>query len=819
MSLLNNEIEDFEKNQKYSGPAKRIMEKIKPLKSHIDVAKRRWFWELLQNASDYNTLVSIELRLDQHNLTFKHNGNPFTYKDARNLIEPNSGKDELDENSEKDTVGQFGTGFLATHILSHLISVKGILELGEGTKFSKFNFNLNRSFPDNKGELMNSIENSIKELNIIQPHLEDYKPNINLDTEFSYDFKHSFEGENGFEIAKYGIENLKIILPYVLSFNHKIKNVTIIDNENNITKYLCENEGKLGQELNVFKILRTRNNIIEDECYIFTLEHQNTTVAFSAKKISKDEYSILDFSSEVPKLFCIYPFVGTEDFNFPIVVNSYEFDPKTERNGIELSNNDIKNRNCINNAVVAYEKLLSEIEKYKFNDIYKLCKINEANFSDNIINNWFKIFVFEKIKAHILNHKTVETETENIYLKDALIPYYNENKEEAVHIIYSLGCNLYKDKLPKDIHYLHWFNILNFKYFENQKLDFERLVKVTSQFKTLINLKETLNTTNLTGEDWLHKLIKTVIDFDNKPLLDKYAITPNQNDIFLIRKSLFIDNNIPESLKNVYNELTKNDYRDLLLDNRFKNIVNLIDEKDQKEIFNIAIEIDNAFREFNESKKGGVFLSAINTTFKWISENKIKDEDAKKYFPWFSQNKAQIVLDSFENDKMRENAFIIIQSDKMESLTKLAESSFTNEEILLLSNNVNKIKNILELLNGKVDDEDFANEITGLEGEQIVYNHLVKVYGTDSVIWSSKSGEPRFDFEVKNLDSTTKFFIDVKTTIRGIGNADSIPFFMRKSQWDFLDESTCLDKYYIARVFLGENKISFKFLKVNKTEL
>ena len=156
---------------------------------------------------------------------------------------------------------------------------------------------------------------------------------------------------------------------------------------------------------------------------------------------------------------------------------------------------------------------------------------------------------------------------------------------------------------------------------------FRALVKATSLLKTTLTLKETLKTNNQISEHWLHKLIKTVIEFDYKPLLDKYAITPNQNGIFFIRKSLFIDNNIPESLKDVYSELTKKDYRDLLLDNTFKNIVNLIDEKDQKEIFNISIEIDNAFREFSESKKGGVFLKAINGTFKWISENKIKDED------------------------------------------------------------------------------------------------------------------------------------------------------------------------------------------------
>jgi len=87
MNYLQNEIDDYERLERFSGPAKRIMEKIKPLKSNVDVARRRWFWELLQNASDYNDTVDIELELTRDFIKFRHNGNPFTYKDARNLVE------------------------------------------------------------------------------------------------------------------------------------------------------------------------------------------------------------------------------------------------------------------------------------------------------------------------------------------------------------------------------------------------------------------------------------------------------------------------------------------------------------------------------------------------------------------------------------------------------------------------------------------------------------------------------------------------------------------------------------------------------------
>jgi len=80
MNCLQHEIDDYERLERFSGPAKRIMEKITPLKSNVDIAKRRWFWELLQNASDYNDTVDVELELSQSFVKFRHNGNPFTYK-------------------------------------------------------------------------------------------------------------------------------------------------------------------------------------------------------------------------------------------------------------------------------------------------------------------------------------------------------------------------------------------------------------------------------------------------------------------------------------------------------------------------------------------------------------------------------------------------------------------------------------------------------------------------------------------------------------------------------------------------------------------
>ncbi len=125
----------------------------------------------------------------------------------------------------------------------------------------------------------------------------------------------------------------------------------------------------------------------------------------------------------------------------------------------------------------------------------------------------------------------------------------------------------------------------------------------------------------------------------------------------------------------------------------------------------------------------------------------------------------------------------------------------------------------LAWLNDKVDDEEFADEIGGDEGEAFIYSLLVDKFQKENVVWASKDGEARFDFQVFNVDQTTRFFIDVKTTSRGISNANSIPFFMRLSQWNFLDENESKDKYYIARVFKHNGELKAKFLKINKGDI
>ncbi|MCY4565219.1 MAG: hypothetical protein OXE40_12180, partial [Gammaproteobacteria bacterium] len=60
-------------------------------------------------------------------LRFEHNGRPFKPGEIAHLVYHGSTKIEDQEN-----VGQFGSGFLATHLLSRTVQVAGRLENSRG---------------------------------------------------------------------------------------------------------------------------------------------------------------------------------------------------------------------------------------------------------------------------------------------------------------------------------------------------------------------------------------------------------------------------------------------------------------------------------------------------------------------------------------------------------------------------------------------------------------------------------------------------------------------------------------------------------------
>ena len=270
-------------------------------------------------------------------------------------------------------------------------------------------------------------------------------------------------------------------------------------------------------------------------------------------------------------------------------------------------------------------------------------------------------------------------------------------------------------------------------------------------------------------------------------------------------------------LKIIFNKLNSDELELVLLDKSFNEFFNVVDRS--IDTSDICKKIDNLLKEKYTAEKGSTvtFSLPLNDLYKWINSSAKNKKELEELFVWFYPKRATLFMDTF-GEIERDYAFTIVQSGKIKALAALAESDITPEELEYISKNAEAMARLYALLQSEIDDKQNANSETGEYGENLVFNDLRQKYKQSDnyeVIWSSKKGEARYDFEVKHKGRTV-LFVDAKTTMRGISNSDSVPFFMRNSQWDFLPTIEVEVKYLIARVFKKENSI--KYLQINTFE-
>lgn len=105
------------------------------------MAKRRWVWELFQNAIDVATDggigfdIRINLNKRLQTLTFAHNAGPFQRRHLVALIPGGSWGKPWEPDSRM--LGRFGSDFLVSHVLSRAIRVRGkLVDDGKQLPFS-----------------------------------------------------------------------------------------------------------------------------------------------------------------------------------------------------------------------------------------------------------------------------------------------------------------------------------------------------------------------------------------------------------------------------------------------------------------------------------------------------------------------------------------------------------------------------------------------------------------------------------------------------------------------------------------------------------
>lgn len=772
---IHSELEEAREQQRLNIPAKRLLEKLVPIPSNVLDLQRRWFWELLQNASDYNDTVDIVLELHENKVVFKHNGNPFRPIDTENLIAPDSGKDS-EELKDKDMIGQFGTGFISTHILSAKITVEGIIKSERiQDSYSKFRFDLNRLQFNDKEALKKSIQDSSKELNQnVKPIIYDPKE---FNTVFTYDLTTHLDNINPVEIVNKGLEYVTEVLPYTLAFMPKVQSVTIKNQSNDFFKAKSKHFSIKNRNPEAVDVIVKTIGLNEtpEEVNLKIFNEQGIEII-----VNIQQGKILPYPKSITKLFCSLPMIGTEDFSFPVVINSKSFVPKNERDGINLSSNDIANRSLLKNAVTAFSKLINYVSSESVKDCFHLLSCPIIHLKIEADKTWYKTNILDKIKELLLNAKIVDSYSERIHLKDTLFPFIptdelsKETHLQFLQSFYKLVTDFKLNKTPEETNFLNWYNAIDFSIFPKNKYTVDLLLDEVSKLNDLPTLSTKVND----SIKWLNELIGFTLKYDDN-LLDKYSIIPNQINKFLHRKDeINWDEGIDDGLFEIHLLITGNDYKEILLHKDYEITTTLLKHEKSKGNKSIAKVIDDGFSDFVGDRESKSYLSALRLTFKWFNDSGLGIEELKEMFKWFASHRPQLFLETFDDEK-RDQAFVIVQSGKLQSLARLAESSLTENEINAITNNVKSMKELVDIVSQIGTMKDILDHARELLEDKLHFDYLRSIGENVEIVFKEAlqqeginaqiihKGWGSHDIEIKNTDNNKSMFVELKSYANG----------------------------------------------------
>jgi hypothetical protein len=421
---------------------------------------RRAIWELFQNAVDLSPSCEIELKLSDTELIFSHNGVPFTMHTLDCLFTQVSSKTLSErklEREEADPIGQYGTGFMTSHSFGDVVKVSGAIQdepegedVGQNAlghiKFTELEIDRSTQDWEKLCDEISHLRSTVTQLLNEQPTFDELPKTV-----FKFGFNNDLNRKRAFDAT----ESLKVILPYVMIFNDRLKKVTVIDNQGNTTTYIKNEIEESGEH---FFTREIRINDVSQR--INYLKTDRLTIVLPIESGLPDDGIIgkaVNLAASLPRLFLFYPLIGTEHFGFNFVIHSKNFQPTEPRDGLHLNSENEKNKT----EELANQKLMQEASDLIFtfldNNLSKienphlLAEINFPISSDDAeLNKYFKEFK-DKWTNKFKTLPFVETITsrisaqEAIFLNDSVI---HEADEPTLSAIYNILGKFY-DNVPK----------------------------------------------------------------------------------------------------------------------------------------------------------------------------------------------------------------------------------------------------------------------------------------------------------------------------------------------------------------------------------
>lgn len=334
--------EQWQKDEKdrleYEGYCKKIK---KAIEEDVDKSSQeRALWELVQNARDLSTEAGARIKIELLDdcLVFTHHGKPFDYTSFRSLVKQDSSKDH----TNTDLAGQYGTGFMTTHVFNRFVNVSGPYAIKKGKDIISGYIQI-RDFPLDRTQVGTELGPKImkNQLDMVDKFCKSeprYSSIIDDATSFRYDLTE----EQVSDISKQ-LDGFKRLMPFVLVINHAIKEVEMVDRHSDAHVTLHKSvESKIEdpglgipggwREWTETVVITDHNNPEDSEsCSLKSLQSDMGDVII----IPPFPTSCNDVES-IPSLFLWFPLLGTEAFGVNFIFHSKRFHPVEKRNNIML---------------------------------------------------------------------------------------------------------------------------------------------------------------------------------------------------------------------------------------------------------------------------------------------------------------------------------------------------------------------------------------------------------------------------------------------------------------------------------------------------
>jgi hypothetical protein len=520
-----------------------VSNRLRTLNQPNDVDRKRWIWELIQNAKDTiadnhsRNTIKVRIVITGDIVKFQHDGDPFTSDTRLGLLYKYSS-----DKKNAESTGRFGTGFLTTHCLSKIVTIESNM-YGDNKAIVGFSVTMYRD-----GSTEEELLDGLKKMR---------ESEIYVDEPYEWTtYTYHVNSESGRRAIQLGKENFKENIAQTLLFCKKISSVELIDNGKEMTiERISDNSLTDSLKIAKFKIK------VDDESIVRTFIYcgSETPNAELTKKYKAERSIRIQTACEVDNdnnivstgqgtsLFCVFPLVGIESqIQMPIIINSPDFEPDNERQSLILNGSSWNEEKDVITEVGINQQILEEIpEMFKiiikylsshfYHRFFNLSNgLKTVKEHEKLDKKWYSETIVSALRAILTEFPIVNpihTSGDSLHkLSECII--VKEKKKESEETLFSLLSSLYPDKLVAD----------NDKW--SQMLWSDDSIKLwnTEDVCKDIESKATLDSINVISNEhrvtdsykleWYNRFLE-FISSQNELFLKEYALLTNMNGVFL----------------------------------------------------------------------------------------------------------------------------------------------------------------------------------------------------------------------------------------------------------------------------------------------